>query len=471
MAIFPSDASAFFSRAFRICLLAILYTLIHCSTSPEQLRMRPPGECMSRLEARDFKVGRNEEEGRICVLAARSSVLEAAEEASPTIFGPRRPVLGGLDLAAATGFRILEGRRFALLTNATGRDRELNSILDLLVSSGHRPELILEPEHGLYGADDTIHTGIFRVDSDTGIRVLSLYSQIKRPGPANLAGLDTLVVDLQNLPVRCYTYATTLTYILEDAEQAGLEVLILDRPHPYGIWPTAGGIVEEDYLSFVGTAPVPFLYSMTPGEYAIFMAQHRFHSLRLRVIRVHGFVPAEMDWVLAGSWINPSPNIPDLESALVYPGLVFFEGTNVSLGRGTTRPFVYSGAPWMKEKLVLEELRKLNLKGVRFGSVTFTPSASLYAGQHVRGIQFHPYSKEFDPLRTGYEYMRIIKRLHPAYFRIVGGRTFFMDRLWGSASYREAIEADLTYDEFRALWQDDSVAFEKLTASARIYGL
>lgn len=466
MAILPSQVFDCACGSLRVFLFTVL--LLQCSTVPENVRL--PGECMSRLEARDYVAERNED-GRICVLAARSSTLKTAETDSPTIFGRRKTVLSGLDIAATTGFRILDGRRFALFTNATGRDRELNSTLDLLVSSGHRPELILEPEHGLYGADDALHTGMYRVEPDTGIRVLSLYSQIKRPGSAGLAGLDTLVIDLQNLPVRCYTYVTTLTYLLEDAEQAGLEVLILDRPHPYGIWRAAGSIVEENYLSFVATAPVPFLYSMTPGEYAVFMARHRFQSLRLRVIRVHGFVPDQMDWVLASSWINPSPNIPDLESALVYPGFVFFEGTNVSVGRGTTRPFVYTGAPWMKEKLVLEELRKLNLKGVRMGSVVYTPSASLYAGQQVRGIQFHPYSKEFDPLRTGYEYMRIIKRLHPAYFRIVGGRSFFMDRLWGSASYREAIEADLSYEEFRSLWQNDSIAFERLTAGARIYGL
>lgn len=461
----------FFRHALLFAVLPVILFSAACSVSPEQMRIRPPGQCLSPLEREDFETERNEDNGRICVVAARSSVLEAAREAAPTMYGARRPVLTGLDLAAATDFRLLDGRRFALLTNGTGRDRELNSILDLLVESGHRPDLILEPEHGLYGADDSLRRGIIRVDPDTGVRVLSLYSRIKRPGPKNLAGLDTLVVDLQNLPVRCYTYATTLTYLLEDAEKAGLEVLILDRPHPYGIWKPAGSIVEERYVSFVGTAPVPFLYSMTPGEYAVYMAQHRFQSLRLRVLRVDGFVPAEMDWVLASSWINPSPNLPDLESALVYPGLVFFEGTNVSLGRGTTRPFVYSGAPWMKEKQVLEELRKLDLKGVRFGSVVFTPVSSLYAGRQVRGIQFHPYSREFDPLRTGYEYMRIIKRLHPTRFRIIGGRTYFMDRLWGSSLYRQAIEADLSYEEFRSLWLDDSIAFESLARGARIYGL
>jgi len=246
-------------------------------------------------------------------------------------------------------------------------------------------------------------------------------------------------------------------------------VLILDRPHPYGMWPAMGSMLETGFESFVGTAPVPFLYSMSVGEYAIYMAKHRFLNLKLRVVQTEGFKPGKVDWVLAQSWINPSPNIPDLESALVYAGLVFFEGTNISLGRGTTRPFVYSGAPWLKDKQVLDELRKLNLKGVRFATVTFTPSTSLYANRHVKGIQFHPYSKDFDPLRTGFEYMKIIRKLHPDQFRFIGYGSYFIDKLWGSALYRSAVEADLSYEQFKSMWTEDAASFEKMTKSSRIY--
>lgn len=455
----------FFRLVVRLLFIALLF--FRCNSLPD--RVRPIGECLSRYEGNDFSTIRNQDQGRICVMKANTSVVKPMGEVSATMYGKRQMVWNGLDVVAATNFSLLEGRRFALFTNATGRDRELNSILDLMIDSGIKPSLILEPEHGLYGAEDTLSFNSLRIDSSSGIQILNLYSGLKRPTAARLQGIDTLVVDLQNLPVRCYTYATTLTYLLEDAEQAGVEVLILDRPHPYGIWKPAGSILDKNFESFVGTAPVPFLYTMTPGEYSIYMAKHRFTKLKLRVVRVEGFKPKTVDWVLAATWVNPSPNIPDLESALVYVGLVFFEGTNISLGRGTTRPFVYSGAPWINEKLVLSELRKLELKGVKYGTVNFIPSTSLYSGQTVRGIQFHPFSNEFDALRTGYEYMRIIKRLHPDQFRINGISNFFIDKLWGSALYRQSIEADLSYDEFRSIWQTEATSFDEFAKDSRIY--
>lgn len=441
------------------------------SLSRRQATQRVPGECLSAEEGLFFQVDRKVDGGRVCVLSARDALQKRTEGGVPTIYGPRSQVLNGLDVVAASDFRPLSGRHFALLTNATGLDTELNSILELLLKKGLRPDLILEPEHGLYGALDSMQAGPFRIERETGIRVLSLYSQIRKPLPSHLVGIDTIVVDIQNLPVRCYTYASTLTYLLEAAEQNDIEVLILDRPHPYGMFQPAGGYLEEGYESFVGIAPVPFLYSMSPGEYALFLAHHRLPRLKLRVVKAEGFHPDQMDWVLAASWINPSPNIPDLESALVYAGFVLFEGTNVSLGRGTTRPFVYSGAPWVRARAVVEELKRLDLKGVRFAEVSYTPTASLYAGVTCHGVQFHPYSKDFDPVRTGYEYMRILKRLHPHVFRIqVSGSGAFMDRLWGGPSYRSAIMHDLSYEEFRRTWVSDATAFRDLTREDRIYG-
>lgn len=453
-------------------LVVLVAAGVSCVGSASHLRMneRAPGECLSPDEGLFFQVERNLDGGRVCVLAGHDAIRKKAEASVPTIYGPRTAVLNGLDVAAAGDFLPLQGRHFALLTNATGLDSELNSILELLLRKGHRPEMILEPEHGLYGSMDSLQAGPFRIEKETGIRVLSLYSQIRRPLPAHMAGIDTIVIDIQNLPVRCYTYASTLTYLLETAEQNQIEVLLFDRPHPYGMFAPAGGYLEEGYESFVGIAPVPFLYSLSPGEYALFLARHRLPRLKLRVVKAEGFHPAHMDWMLAASWINPSPNIPDLRSALVYAGLVLFEGTNVSLGRGTTRPFVYSGAPWVRAKAVVEELKKLGLKGVRFTEVSYVPNASLYAGMNCYGVQFHPFSKEFDPIRTGYEYMRILRRLHPQSFRIqVSASGAFMDRLWGGPSYRNAIMQDMPYEDFKRMWEGDARAFQELVSVDRIY--
>lgn len=379
-----------------------------------------------------------------------------------------RPLFTGLDALSEDNFNLLRGRSFALLTNSTGLDRNLKSGLDLMLEAGVKPSLVFEPEHGLFGHSEA--EGPDGIRNERGLRILSLFSRRKRPSPHHLRGLDMIVVDIQSLPVRCYTYISTLTYLMEAAERQGLELMILDRPNPYGFWEAQGSMLDPRFKSFVGTAPVPFLFSLTPGEYAYYMAGTRFRRLNLSVVRVAGYERKHVDGVLRQSWINPSPNIPSVEAALVYPGLVFFEGTNFSLGRGTTRPFVYSGAPWLDSRAVVDELRKLRLPGVQIAEVVFTPTASNYRGETCRGVQILPISTDFDPLRTGYEYMRIVRINHPNRFRIIGrGGKYFMDRLWGGLGYRAAISNFHTWDYFRSSWQAEADRFEDRVENFRLY--
>jgi len=383
---------------------------------------------------------------------------------------PESPPLSGLDALSIDHFSLLRGRSFALLTNATGMDLNLNRGIELMMEEGVKPALVFEPEHGLFGHLDQKNLNGIRVDPDTGLRILSLYSNTKKPNARHLKGIDLIVIDIENLPVRCYTYISTLTYLMEIAEENRIEVMILDRFNPYGFWEPEGPYLERRFTNFTATAPVPFLYSLTPGEYARYMAHARFHRLRLSIVQVARYARNENFSVLRRIWLNPSPNIPSFEASLVYPGVVLFEATNVSLGRGTTRPFVYSGAPWMDASLVLKELRKLNLPGVKFAEIVFTPTTSLYKGKPCRGIQIFPVSPRFDTLRTGYEYMRILHRLHPGKFQFVVTRKgYYMDRLWGGTSYREFIMSDLPYDRFKATWQRDTRGFRKLVKNFIMY--
>ena len=398
----------------------------------------------------------------------------APEEKSAENLLPNRsgePIYSGLDVLALDNFSLLRNRNFALLTNGTGVDRKLRRGIDLLHEAGVDPALVLEPEHGLFGYEEgTMQTGIRR-DPTTGLRILSLYSMRRQPDCSELSGIDVIVVDLFHLPVRAYTYASTLIELMQSAMENRIEIMILDRANPYGLWNPEGPMLDLEYESFVGKAPVPFLYSMTPGELSLYLALTRFPRLKLSVVRVSGYSREEKDAPLRTSWVNPSPNIPGYDSALVYPGVVLFEGTNVSLGRGTTRPFVYSGAPWMNSDRVVEEMRKLHLPGVEFTQAVFQPSASLYAGQVCRGVQITPTTTSFDPIRTGYEYMRIIHRLHPEDFRITGGSgNFFMDRLWGGSDYRRAVEADVPYEDFRNTWKNEALEFTRLAEPAFLYG-
>lgn len=380
------------------------------------------------------------------------------------------PPISGLDALTVDRFSLLRNRKFALLTNATGLDLHLNRGLELMLNAGIRPDLIFEPEHGLYGHLDQKSLNGIRTDPETGMRILSLYSNLKKPECRHLEGIDLIVIDIENLPVRCYTYISTLTYLLEIAEKNRIEIMILDRAIPYGFWKPQGPYLEERYKNFVAEAPVPFLYNLTVGEYARFMADAKFHRLRLSIVRAANFDRSHKFSAIRRLWINPSPNIPSFESSLVYPGVVLFEGTNVSLGRGTTRPFVYSGTPYMDSKAVVERLRKKNLPGVSFAEIIFTPNSSLHNDQICHGIQLFPLSDEFDPIRTGYEYMRTVRNLHPDRFEFLTHRgRYRIDDLWGGDSYRLAIESDLPYDQFQATWIDDSKSFQKLAKKYMMY--
>lgn len=446
----------------RMIILFVLFIAAGCSD--ELIYRGEPLETIFQVEMRD--------NGRIAIFTLPSEYWpeKNVDEEALLFYRSDRPLINGLDSLSIDKFKLIKNRKFALLTNATGVDSELNRGIDLMRQDGIWPSLVFEPEHGMFGFEDYGGKEGVRTDPVTGFRVLSLYSSIKKPRPEDLYGIDLIVVDLQNLPVRCYTYVTTLTDLMEAAEENNIELMVLDRPDPYGFWEPAGAMLDMDYISYVGKAPVPFLYSMTPGEYGLYMAHARFHRLNYSVVRVANYYKEQHDAFNRTAWVNPSPNIPTYESALVYAGLVFFEGTNVSLGRGTTRPFVYSGAPFVRPEPVIAALRRLNLPGVQFTPVTFQPTASLHRGSVVHGIQIIPYSTKFDPIRTGYEYMRILHQLYPDEFQIVGHKgSYFMDRLWGSNGYRRAIESDLSYDEFRKTWIRDVEDFERLTSPFHLY--
>ena len=397
--------------------------------------------------------------------------LENSSRARTLPYRSPHALYTGLDLLALSNFSILKGRSYALLANATGRDRHMEPILSLLLKANLPPTLLLEPEHGFFGAEDTPAGDKLRSAGPGAIKILSLYGKTTRkPTSEQLEGIDLIVVDLQNLPVRCYTFVTTLTHLMEAAEENNIELLILDRPNPYGIWKAQGSPLHPDYTGFVGLAPVPFLYSLTLGEYALYMSARRFKNLRLRVIKVQDYRREDLSANLRNAWVNPSPNIPNLESALVYPGVVFFEGANVSLGRGTSRPFVYSGAPWMRAGEVLSEMRKLNLPGVQLGLVRFIPTSSHYKDKTCQGIQIIPRTTDFDTLRTGYEYMRIVRRLHPEKFKLTKRRgKYFVDLLWGGPDFRAALMADLSWSEFKSMWANHAEKFEKEVAAFRLY--
>lgn len=420
----------------------------------------------------DFEVFAYFDKLRICIYSPKVSLLNLKKTSKvSTLFGVQeKKIYSGLDISEMVVFRYLKNISFGLLTNLTGVNHQLKSILEILYENNMPPRVIFEPEHGIFGTDDFLSSEVVRFHKKYNIPIVSLYSKIKKPPLEYFNQIDTIVIDIQNLPVRSYTYVSTLTYILETADILQKEVIILDRPHPYGAWNSAGHFLEEGYESFVGEAPVPFLYGLTPGEYSIFMSVFKFKNLKLKVIRMENFDPKNVSWTLANTWINPSPNIPNLESAIMYAGLVFLEGTNLSIGRGTTKPFIYTGSPWLDNETILNEMRKLNLKGVKFGLIEFYPTFSIYKNQKCKGIQIYPVSLEIDPIQVGYEYLRIIKKFHSNQFEFLKSKNqYLIDKLWGSDSYRIALEHNLEYSEFKKLWISESIFFDSLLNDYKIY--
>ena len=310
----------------------------------------------------------------------RQSLAQLVAGAAPS------HVLTGIDILEAEGFSPLAGKTVALLTNQTGRDAEGRRTIDVLA---HAPAVrliaIWSPEHGLDGEQDgRIASG---TNSATGLPIHSLYGSDLRPSQEMLTRLDAIVVDLQDVGVRFYTYATTMAYAMEAAAQAGLGIYVLDRPNPITAAAVHGPIFEPQRRSFTGYFAMPVQHGMTLGELAeMFNAENRIGA-KLTVVAMRSYRRSLWYDETGLRWINPSPNIRSLEEAILYPGIALVEGANVSVGRGTARPFEVVGAPWIDGKVLARKLEMREIPGVRFAETNFTPTSDQYAHKRCHGVQ------------------------------------------------------------------------------------
>jgi uncharacterized protein YbbC (DUF1343 family)/CubicO group peptidase (beta-lactamase class C family) len=355
--------------------------------------------------------------GRVATLAAASIVAPPfpTKTEAPPGPGPRGfvPVQNGIDVLGRDGFRPLKGRRIGLVTNHTGLDREGRSTIDLL----HRAEgvklvALFSPEHGIRGEVDR-PVGDAR-DEKTGLPIYSLYGARKRPTAEQLQGIDTLVYDIQDIGCRFYTYLTTLGYVLETAARHKLKVVVLDRPNPIGGVAVEGPVLDKKLESFTGYHPIPVRHGMTVGELAHFFNRERKIQADLEVVQMRGWQRADLFDRTDLVWVNPSPNMRTLAAALLYPGVGLLETTNVSVGRGTDRPFEVLGAPWLDGRRLAESLARARLPGVRFVPTRFTPKSSTHAGKECGGVQiFLDDWKQFQALPVGITIACELRRLYP----------------------------------------------------------
>jgi uncharacterized protein YbbC (DUF1343 family) len=331
---------------------------------------------------------------------------------------PARQVRAGVDVLVEEDFRPLAGRRVGLLTNATGMARDGRSTTDVLASpeakkAGVTLVRLFSPEHGLRtDADENIPDA---TDRKTGLPVVSLYGERQRPRPEDFAGLDAVVVDLQDVGTRFYTYTTTAGYLLEAAARANVAVVVLDRPDPIGGATIEGPLADDDKLSMTAYHTIPVRYGMTPAELLRLANAEKRLGARLEVVKMRGW-SRELWYDETGlEWINPSPNMRSLTQAALYPGVGLLETTNVSVGRGTDSPFEVVGAPWIDASKLAAYLNGRRLPGVRFTPLHFTPAASVHAGKRCGGVRMTVTDR--DALRSvplGIELAAALRTLHPA---------------------------------------------------------
>lgn len=371
----------------------------------------------------------------------------------------------------------LRGRRIGLLAHQASVTRRLEHAAPLLDAlGGTRLVRLFAPEHGPWGAaQDHAPVGPAH-DPATGRPVVSLYGAHRAPAPAALRGLDALVVDLQDVGARYYTFLWTAALAMLACARAGVEVVVLDRPNPLGGERVEGNLPDPDFASFVGLYPLPPRHGLTMGEAALYLnAEHRL-GCRLDVVPMRGWRRA-MAWEDTDlPWVAPSPNMPTTDTARVYPGGCLIEGTNLSEGRGTTRPFEWVGAPWLDAHRYAAALEAERLPGARFRPLRFLPTFHKWAGRLCGGVQVHVTERDaFRPFLTGLALVAVARRQAPRAFRWrrppyeFERRRLPIDILLGTDTIRRALEAGTPLAEIQSAWQRPLAAWRRRRAPYLLY--
>lgn len=383
----------------------------------------------------------------------------------------------GLENLLENWSRLLKGQRVGLLAHQASVDSQLQHAIDLVGSlRGVRLSALFAPEHGLWGtAQDQVQIQSTR-DPRTGLIVWSLYGRRREPPQASLSGLDLLVVDLQDVGARYYTFVWTMALALGACGRAGVKVLVLDRPNPLGGHRLEGNLLDPRFASFVGLHPIPVVHGMTIGELAGLLNERHDLGCRLQVIPMKGWRRA-MAWEDTGlPWVSPSPNMPTPDTARVYPGACLVEGTNLSEGRGTTRPFEYMGAPFMDPYRWAEALNGLTLPGVHFRPCYFRPTFHKYKDQLCGGVQWHISDRDrLKPYLTGLAVIATARQLAPRQFAWrkppyeFERRKLPIDLLCGTNRIRRQIEAGRSLQQIEASWQRELAGFKRLRQRFLLY--
>jgi uncharacterized protein YbbC (DUF1343 family) len=384
----------------------------------------------------------------------------------------------GLDrLVAGDAGAALRSASAGLILHPASVTAELELAADALIDRGFQIRALFGPQHGARGEkQDNMIESEHYADPRTGLPVHSLYSQVRKPDPEMLEGLDVLLFDLQDVGVRVYTFVWTMALAMEACAQAGVRFVVLDRPNPVGGVVTEGPLLQAGFESFVGLHPIPLRHGLTAGELALWLNEARGIGCDLEVVPMEGWVRT-MDWADTGlPFVPPSPNLPTPDSCAVYPGMVLFEGTDLSEGRGTTRPFEFAGAPHLEPHALVEAVDAADLVGVQLRPCWFEPTFQKHAGHVCGGVQLHvAHRRDFRPVRTAVALLRAMRAQAPELFSWRSPpyeyeeRLMPIDILWGSDALRSGIEAGASVDDILSVTDDECAEFSVAVEPYHLY--
>ncbi|MEU6702714.1 exo-beta-N-acetylmuramidase NamZ family protein [Streptomyces wuyuanensis] len=409
--------------------------------------------------------------GLLAAGGAAGALAATASAAPPAAaHGGRSRVRTGFERLAADGYRLLSGERVGVVTNPTGITRDARHLVDVM-HADDRVDLVavFGPEHGFRGTAQAGGSEGRYDDPATGLPVYDTYLKSGQPlaDIFTASGVDTVVFDIQDAGARFYTYIWTLYDCMVAAVLAGKRFVVLDRPNPVTGRAALGPVLDKAFATFVGREPIAQAHGMTVAELArLFNGEFLTTPAELDVVRMSGWRREDFHDATELPWVPPSPNMPTPETALVYSGTCLFEGTNLSEGRGTTRPFELLGAEGI-DRAWAEAANALGLPGVRFREAYFAPTFSKFQGRTVGGVQLHVHDREvFDPVRTGIGLLVTARR---SWSGFAWRPDNWIDKLTGSTRVRTMIDAGAGTDEVVGAWQQDLAAFRAVRREYLLY--
>jgi len=360
------------------------------------------------------------------------------------------PVKLGLDVLLDEKIQLIKNKNIGLVTNNSGRDfKGISNYERLMRTKDVTLKVIFSPEHGLFGEAAAGEKVNYDGQIKTLPKVISLYGKNRKPTDTQLEGLDIIIYDIQDVGARFYTYISTLGLVMESAAKSNIKVLVLDRPNPLTGNKIEGPTLDLKYQTFVGYYPIPTRYGLTVGELALMINNEKWieYQPELEVVKMRGWTKDLWYDETKLPWTKPSPNIPDLNTAIIYPGVCLLEATNVSEGRGTQKPFKKFGAPWINKQEISQELNNLNLPGVVFKPITFIPTPikgmsnnPKYKNQVCHGAEIILTDRDkFLSVATGMNIIKIINEKYPSKLKI---KDSGMNRLWGNAEFLNQLQTN-----------------------------